>query len=225
MKTNTPASMIRLILFILFLSTLASPLHARVGEERGELERRLLRESDRGLEVTDNDLEQFYRNRSPFFEDLLILQGQGLEYAIYYKSADDLNASSNRLWQENDKGRRSDKPVRSPEGWMLHVVYLNGVSVLEFYQRSEELTVLETEGILMRNAGNSRWVKGEVPKGNDSVIEPTTFSANHYREDFAVYANVEDETILLFDPRLDARIAKLRAEKAEREAPSSLEGF
>ena len=108
---------------------------------------------------------------------------------------------------------------------MLHVVYLNGISVLELYQRSESLTDLEMEGILLRNAGDSRWVKGKVPEGNDSVIEPTVFSANHYREDFGVYANVENEAVLLFDPRLDAKIAKLRAEKAEREAPSSLEGF
>jgi len=220
---NSPR--LRLFSFLLLCLVASSETSARIGESDDQLERRLLRGSDKGLEITDNDLESFYRTRSPVFMDLRILAEEGLQYKIYYKSADDLVASSNRLWQEDNKGRRSDRPVPKPEGWLLHVAYLNGVSVLELYQRSEELTDVEIEGLLLRNAGETRWVKGSPPAGKEEVILPEVFSANHHRADFGVYADVRRDSVLMFDPRLDSRIHEMELERAEEEGPESLEGF
>jgi hypothetical protein len=214
-----------LILFLLLLALGSTTLSARIGESRRDLEERLLRESDRGLEVTDDDLEAFHRSRSPVFAPLRVLEGEDIQYIIYYKSSDDLIPSSLRLWREDNRGKRSDRPEDKPEGWMLHTVYLNGISVLEFYSRSKPLTELESEGILLRNTGNSRWVKGRVPQNNESAIQPKTFPVNHYREDFGIYANVTGDSVLLFDPRLDQMIESHRLEKAKEEAPDSLEGF
>ncbi|MBC2601927.1 hypothetical protein [Puniceicoccus vermicola] len=185
-----------------------------------------MRESDRGLEVTDNDLEEFYRSRFPVFEKVQILdEEEGIDYVIYYKVSGDLVPSSNRLWKEDSKGRRSDRPEQNPPGWMLHVVYYNGTSVLELYNRSKSLTELEKDGILLRNAEGKRWVKGRIPTDDDSVIAPEVFPANHYREDMGVYANVEGDSVLIYDPRLDQRINELNLERAKEEAPDSLDGF
>ncbi|MGE9290570.1 MAG: hypothetical protein ACQKBT_06255, partial [Puniceicoccales bacterium] len=103
-------------------------------------------------------------------------------------------------------------------------LYLNNVSVLEYYSRSQSLTEVEIEGVLLRNAGESHWIKGK-PKGGDSVIEAQVFPVDHYREDREVYAKVDGRSILLFNPRLDQRIHQLSLEKAQREAPDSLDGF
>ncbi len=216
-------------LFLLGLFTISaaclSPLHARLGESRSELERRLLQGSDRAMEVTDGSLEEFYQSRAPVRESLRILEENGLEYTVYYKSGDDVGAASSDLWLRDRSGRRSDRPDPKPDGWLLHVAYLNGVSVLEYYSRSEPLTEIESAGILLRNVGESRWVKGKVPTDDENVIVPRVFPANHYREDFAIYADIQDDSVLLFDPRLDVRVFELNLEKAKEEAPQSLEGF
>jgi len=219
---NSPR--LRLFSFLLLCLVASSETSARIGDSESQLERRLLRGSDKGLEITDDDLESFYRTRSPIFMDLKILAEEGLQYKLYYKSADDSNASSNRLWLEDKKGRRSDRPVPKPDGWLLHVAYLNGVSVLELYQRSEELTDVEIEGLLLMNAGDTRWVKGP-PLPGEKVIIPQVFAANHHREDLAVYADIQEDSVLMFDPRLDSRIHEMELERAEEEGPESLEGF
>jgi hypothetical protein len=176
------------------------------------------------LEITDNDLENFHHRRSPVFNKLRILEDEGIEYVIYFKRSEDAPSSSVHLWKEDKNGRRSNQPEPSPDGWLLHVAYLNDVSVLEYYWRSRSLTNIESEGILSRNAGDSRWVKGRLPN-DDAVIQPVVFPADHYREDLAIYAKLGGDTIILFDPRLDARINLMNTEKAQEEAPESLEGF
>lgn len=187
----------------------------------------MLRKSDRAIEVTDNDLEEHYRGRGPILAKVRVLQDEGveIEYVVYYKVSEDSVPSTGKLWMEDNKGRRLDRPVNKPDGWLLHVIYYRGVSVLEYYSRSKNMTSVESEGILLLNAGESHWVKGKPPKDDDNVIEAKVFSVDHYRDDLQVYANVQGDSILLFDPRLDQRIDKLANEKAEREAPESLEGF
>ncbi len=211
------------VLLLLFL--FAAPfVEARVGESREDLERRLLRESGRGLEVTDDDLEEFHRGRSPYFEDIQIVDG--VEYVIYFKINEDYKPSSSKLWMTVKKGRdEEDKPIERPEGWLLQVAYLNGTSVFERYLRSKPLTEVETNGILSVNAGSSEWVAASPPEGDESVIQPEVFPANHHRKDLGVYANVKEDEILVFDPRLDKRIAQLKLERAKAEAPVSLDGF
>lgn len=212
--------------FLVLLSLVFPPeAFARIGESREELERRLIRESDRGLEVDDNDLEEFHRSRSPFFERLSVLEEDDWDYVVYHKINEDVIPSSQRLWKEDHRGRRSDQPEPRPEGWLLHVAYLNGVSVLEYYIRSKPLTPPETEGILSRNADGSEWKTGRPPKDRTDAVRPRIFPVNHYRADFGVYAAVGSDTILLYDPRLDRRVHETEMEVALEEAPVSLDGF
>tara|TARA_R100000027_G_scaffold67340_1_gene65647 strand:- start:8501 stop:9040 length:540 start_codon:yes stop_codon:yes gene_type:complete len=177
--------------------------------------------------VTDNDLEEHYRSRSQVSKQIETLENEGVEvdYIIYYKVSEDMVPSSNRLWMDDSKGRRSDRPVSKPEGWLLHVIYFKDISVLEYYSRSQSMTEVESDGILIRNVGESRWVKGKPPSDDDTIIQAHVFPVSFYREDLAIYANVKSDSILLFDPRLDERIHRLQTEKAEREAPESLDGF
>jgi len=201
------------------------PVEARIGEPRSALESRLIRQSGRGLEISDNDLEAFYLGRSPVFGPVSALEEEKVELVLYYKTNDDVSPSSAHLWKRDKNGRRSSNPKPKPDGWMLHVAYLNGVSVLEFYQRSKPLTEFETRGLLAANQGETGWVEGKPPADDESVLVPAVFPVNHYRKDFAVYGNLSDDSVLLFDPRLDALIHKKQTETAAEKAPASLDGF
>lgn len=147
------------------------------------------------------------------------------EYEVYYKINTTVIPTSKNLWHSDNRGKRSEKPINEPEGWLLHVVYLNGVSVFEFYQRSQNLTEVEKNGILSINKGESEWQEGPVPEQNEDAIQPEIFGYNHHRADFAVYADVSGDSILLFDPRLDQMIKKRDMERAMELAPDSLDGF
>jgi len=208
----------------LFLS-FALSLDARIGESRSGLESRLVRESGRGLEVSDGDLSAYYLGRSPVAGMTSVLGGLGLDFVVYYKTNDGTIPTSARLWRKDRSGRRSDNPEPTPDGWLLSVLYLNGVSVMEHYQRSKPLTVVETEGLLARNQGKSEWVVGTPPSDDKKAVVPEIFPVNHYRKDFGIYANVRGDTALFFDPRLDILIREKQLEAAEKEAPVSLDGF
>ena len=203
----------------------AFPLEARIGESRSELESRLIRQSGRGLEVSDGDLESFHLGRSPAAGPVSALEGEKVDFVLYYKINDEVIPTSARLWRKDRNGRRTSNPEPKPDGWMLHVVYLNGVSVLEYYQRSKSLTSVEREGLLARNQGNSGWARGKPPSDDDGVLVPKVFPVNHYRKDFAVYGNLRGDNVLFFDPRLDALVHEKQIEAAEEEAPASLDGF
>lgn len=204
------------------LLLVVSPLSARVGESQSDLESRL-DESGRGLHITDGDLIDYHRNRSPIgpYAELI----PETEYEVYYKINTTVIPTSRNLWHADAKGKRSGKPIDRPEGWLLHVLYLNGVSVFEYYQRSQGLTSVEKNGILSINKGESEWEQGRVPKDNEDAIQPQIFRHNHYRADFSIYANVSRDSILLFDPRLDQMIKERELDKAMELAPDSLDGF
>ncbi|MEM0967563.1 MAG: hypothetical protein AAGJ81_15550 [Verrucomicrobiota bacterium] len=219
-----PYSSIFIRAFFALSLLLPSFAEARIGESRSQLERRLLRESGKGLLVKDDDLEDFHRERFDAYGAVLALEDENWEHVLYFKINETVIPSSARLWIKNDAGRRSEKPNPRPDGWLLHVIYLNGVSVLETYVRSSALTEIETNGILEINSGGSQWMKGAPPE-EDGVIQPTVFPANIYTKDFGVYGEMKGNEILLYDPRLDEMIHAARLEKAEEEAPMSLHGF
>ncbi|MFP4351949.1 MAG: hypothetical protein ACLFRP_01650 [Puniceicoccaceae bacterium] len=203
----------------------ALPLDARIGESRSDVESRLIRESGRGLEISDGDLEAFYLARSPVSGPVSALEGENVQTVLYYKTNDDLRPSSADLWQRDKNGRRSSNPDPKPDGWILEVVYLNGVSVLELYQRSKPLTDFEIKGLLAANQGRAEWVEGAPPEEDEEVLAPQVFPVNHYRRDLGVYANVSGNSVLLYDPRLDALIDEKQTESAAEKAPASLDGF
>lgn len=205
-------------LFVAFL--IGVPLFARVGERRGQLEDRL-KESGRALVVNDGDLLEYHAAHSPVGAYLELIPE--VEYALYYKVTTDFIPTSKNLWEE--AGQRSGRPVRKPEGWLFHVVYLNGVSVLELYQRSRKLSVVERNGILSLNQGQSKWESGRVPEKEEAALKPQILRQNHYLADFSVYGLIGGDSILLFDPRLDQMIHERQLAMDKELAPVSLDGF
>jgi len=183
-----------------------------------------MRKSDRGLEINDDELQQFHRNRAPVSGWVGVI-AEELEYKLYFKTNGDISPSTHWLYNRNANGKRGDKPIPSPDGWVLHVLFLNGVSVLEYYSRSQSLTEVETTGILAFNAGSSNWERGKPPGDDDSVIQPQVLPVNHYRKDLNIYAFISGNSILLYDPRLDERVHQEMVFKAQVDGPASLDGF
>ena len=78
------------------------------------------------------------------------------KYKEYYPKSTDL-----RIYYKTSDGRQpkaSEMQVRGMlEGWDLHVIYLDGVSVMEIYRRSKTITEFEFIYLLNFQAGGSYW--------------------------------------------------------------------
>ena len=139
--------------FTLILTSVAAlcTAHARIGETKTELERRLTH-NRRAIEFEESPW-----NRAPTplrnLEQIL----DGLESAkvdfkfelmFYFKKDKDENIDTKEL-----------EKLENTPGWLLHVLYVDDRSVAEGYVRNKgTLTEKERNGLLILQADKARWV-------------------------------------------------------------------
>ncbi len=187
-----------------------------MGENRGALEGRML--SDRtAIRYPESTVAAKLTDRSLPYRNLIDHMPSGVEHVMYFKRADGRTASNRDIADD-----------RYPEGWDLHVIYYQGVSVFEAYRRNGPgLTGFEEQGLLSINQGDSHWNRIPVTERADSAI-----GYSYERNDGSVRAQREGRFMIFFRPGFDDRIreavevdrAQIREEQRQQ-APDSLKGF
>jgi hypothetical protein len=221
MKYPKSSFVLGLIYAGLVFSALSSTAEARIGESKPELERRLL--GIGGLAYRDEAIIEARMRGMPYVS-LLDYVVSDLDIQIYYKSA--LND------QKAQRSKFSSK--RMLPGWDLHVIYVNGKSVLEIYQRSPKMTEQEQNLLLHLQGAGNRWkrvtkeeqeVGGDVPDSESEKKEMSVFGYEMVRNDGNVRAKLFKGGMLFVDAEADAKLAQARDDDRNSLAPESVNGF
>ena len=192
----------------LILALTSMEVQGRVGEERSKLEIRLFRSG--GLQIK---------------EDKLIMQKQKgvsyLKFEPYFPSSTEI-----RLYYKTMDGRRpkpSELENRVPEGWVLHVIYYKGVSVLEVYQKNGKIDEFEKNHLLDFQRENSFWV--ETSK-EASIQTASCFQHDFIRNDQTTKAKIlGNSSMIFFSSDFDLALARAKEEEQRKSAPDSIKGF
>jgi hypothetical protein len=178
---------------------------ARVGESMAEVERRLT--SSGGIVYRDQAMIDGRMRGMPYLRILDYLPSRP-QVRVYFKTHDGRRPMASELNARN-----------MPDGWDLHVVYLNGVSVLEAYKRSQALTEHEINQLLALQQGDSYW-------GRVRDAEETALGYRMQRNDEVLRANqAGNDTLIIFDAKMDRHVAKAIEEARTESAPISVQGF
>lgn len=215
-RVGMPCPLPCLVFAAFLLGTLVHDAAARVGESRASLEGRML--SDRtALRYPDAVVRDKLGDRNLPYRNLIEHMPQGVEHVMYFKRADGSHASNRDIAEH-----------RFPDGWDLHVIYYQGVSVFEAYRRNGPgLSPFEEQGLLGVNRGDSHWNRVAAADRGESAIGYT-----YERDDGYVRARREGRHMIFFRPGFDQRIqesleaqrAKIREEQ-QAVAPDSIKGF
>lgn len=185
-------------------------LEARIGETRLTIEKRLLKSG--GYQYRDDKILLNRKRGMPYskFEEYF---PEKADLRIYYKTID---------------GRKPlSKDVRASgmlEGWNLHILFVQGKSVIELYKRSDRITEFEFIHLLNLQSGNSFW-----EKKSENDLEPgqfSTFGFDFQRNDQVLRAKkMGTNTVMIFSTSFDHLMKKNIREEQMNDAPSSVDGF
>lgn len=186
-------------------------VQARIGESQQVLERRLL--SSGGIVYRDDAVETS-RKRGAVYLPFTDYMPSGATLRVYFKSADGRRPKS------------SDQEAKSmTAGWDLHVIYVRGVSVFEYYKRSQGLNTFEFNQLLAIQAGSSYWTKVN-PKELPEDTPPSAFGYDMALNNGAVRGKkLGGNAVLFVDAEFDAGLARARTTAFQEDAPTSVNGF
>jgi hypothetical protein len=197
------------------LAAISSRGEARIGERKDSIERRLF--SSGGIVYRDDIVEQARRRGMPYLKYLELLP-ESSEIRIYYKTANGRRPASKEL-----------DAKRILAGWDVHVLYVDGKSVIEVYKRSQAMTNYEYNQLLALQADGSYWKKKEkAPKSADQQKSAEDISAFGYEMQTAngtVGAKKIGNGLLFFDRELDQLLAEMSDSDQMEKAPISVQGF
>ena len=185
-------------------------LEARIGETRLTIEKRLLKSG--GYQYRDDKILLNRKRGMPYskFEEYF---PEKADLRIYYKTIDGKKPLS--------------KDVRASgmlEGWNLHILFVQGKSVIELYKRSDRITEFEFIHLLNLQSGNSFW-----EKKSENDLEPgqfSTFGFDFQRNDQVLRAKkMGTNTVMIFSTSFDHLMKKNIREEQMNDAPSSVDGF
>jgi len=196
---------------VLSASFLTTPAEARIGESRSELESRLLGSGA----IVYRDLEtRAARKRSKPYEQYLNFIPGSVDVRVYFKTADGRNPKTSEL---EEKGKLV--------GWDLHVVYIDGKSMIEVYDRTGGMSEYELNQLLVVNSNGSYWTKAkDLPKEEGEEIY-SAFGFDMVRADGNVRAKHSGSMLLLVDTKLDETLAQMNESSLQERAPISVKGF
>mgnify|MGYP000211951170 FL=1 len=197
----------KLMLALTIIATALFPAvaDARVGESMTDIERRLTGAG--GIVYRDQDMIQVRQRGMPYLRILEYLPSRP-QVRVYFKTDDGRRPMASELDGRN-----------MPRGWDFHVVYLNGVSVLEVYRRSQALTEQEINQLLALQQGNSYWERVRN-------AEETALGYRFQRADGVLRANqVGNEMFMIFDAEMDRKVERAIEEARKESAPISVQGF
>ena len=185
-------------------------LEARIGETRLTIEKRLLKSG--GYQYREDKILLNRKRGMPYskFEEYF---PEKADLRIYYKTIDGKKPLS--------------KDVRASgmlEGWNLHILFVQGKSVIELYKRSDRITEFEFIHLLNLQSGNSFW-----EKKSENDLEPgqfSTFGFDFQRNDEVLRAKkMGTNTVMIFSTSFDHLMKKNIREEQMNDAPSSVDGF
>ena len=174
---------------------------ARIGESRMVIERRLTQAG--GIVYRDEAIKQSRQRGMPY-----------MRFYDYYPEMEQV-----RIYFKTDDGRKPKSSQMSESqtaaGWDIHVLYLEGKSVIEMYARSRQaMTEYELNHILQMQAGSRYWsrvVPANSIASKDSVeIDfPSAFGHEMECSDRQVREKkIKANAIMLLELDLDVRIAR-----------------
>ncbi|MFW2478647.1 MAG: hypothetical protein ACN4GF_00735 [Lentimonas sp.] len=208
MKYSYIQGTLTLLTTSILLSVFAvSTADARIGEGRESIERRLT--SSGGIIYRDDKLEETRRKGMPYMKYMDFL-GNSANVRIYFKSSDGRRATSSEL---------EEKRVNA--GWDLHIVYVNGKSVVELYKRRRSMSKYELNKLITLQGGGTGWKK----VGKEDA-EESAFGYEMESNDGSVRAKqLGGDRILFIDAKIDTGLAEMNANDLLEKAPISVEGF
>ena len=221
-----------LFVFLLFV-VVHLDCEARIGENRGRLESRLLKAN--GIILREDNLLENRQTGMPYleFEEFF---PKPYEVKLYFKSADGRRPkpdelANTKLAQAFDRRNPPRKPINAQDttvkkldGWELHVLYVKGISVLELYKKTSPVTEHEIKHLLSLQSGRSFWeesTQDDLPEGKFSAL-----GFDMKREDGLLRAKkLGTKAIVLFRSDTDEFFYKSQLKEQAEEAPESVKGF
>lgn len=192
-------------LHILFPST----ADARIDERRESIERRLF--ASGGIVYRDDEIESSRRRGMPYMRYFQYLPSSA-NVRIYFKTSDGRRPTSSELEQR-----------RMSAGWDLHVVYVDGKSVIELYQRSQGMTDFETNHLLNLHTEGGYWKRPSKEEKEELV---SAFGFDMVRSDERVRAKkIGGDKLMFVEAETDKRLAEMNTNELLESAPISVEGF
>ena len=201
---------VNLLKLTLIVTQTGQHLGARIGDERLTLEKRLLRSG--GFQYREEQVLANRRKGMPYvkFEEYF---PDRADMRIYYKTIDGRKPLSKDI-----------KTSTMLEGWNLHVLFVQGKSVMEVYRRSENITEFEFIHLLNLQSGNSFWEKKSDKDLDEN--EFSTFGFELQRNDKLLRAKkIGSNAVMIFSSRFDHLIKKTIRDDQMDNAPTSTEGF
>ena len=110
-----------------------------------------------------------------------------------------------------------------PAGWDLHVVYVDGKSAIELYQRSQGMTDFETNHLLNLHTDGGYWKR---PSKEEKEKLVSAFGFDMVRSDGRVRAKkIGGDKLMFVEADTDKRLAEMNTNELLELAPISVEGF
>jgi len=184
-------------------------MEGRIGERRETIERRLFNSG--GIVYRDDVIIANRQKGMPYLKYLDYVD-RSSDVRVYFKTPDGRKPVSGEL-EEKKMGN----------GWDLHVVYVNGKSVLEVYKRSKGMSEHELNYLLTQQAQGSFWKRAEEEEMAEMV---SAFKFEMIREDGDIRAKkLGGDSVLFVGSGFDESLAKLNESDLQQKAPVSVDGF
>lgn len=217
--------MLNKFIFLLLVSPIV--LFARIGENQKVIEKRL--DKSHAGDAYDESAQENLKSRVSYKKIFPHLEkmNQDYEIVVYWKSDDGEAPSKLKL----------PKPMKI--GWDYHVVYLKGVSVLEYYKKNGGVKIndFELSGLFLINAKSElKPYKPTFTEENPQKKEDKSYIGYNYKNESgsirAMFNPRSKIDLMIFNNKLDQRLLLLNdsiqsEQKIEnkKNLRNSLEGF
>ena len=189
---------------------LVRPISARIGEERLQLEKRL--NISGGLQYREERLLSNRKRGMPYQKYLDFLPERS-EIRVYYKTLDGKKPVAKEM-----------KASGMLEGWDVHIIFVEGKSVLEIYRRSSSINEFELSALLRLQTGQSFWEKRNTQNENNEPI--TAFEFDYERNDKKLRAKkLGSNMLLICSAPFDKFLKQEFLDKQMESLPASIKGF
>ncbi len=217
----------------MFLCLVPFYLIGRIGDTRSKLESRLLQSN--GIVLRDDDVLELRQTGMPYLEYEEYFP-KPYEVRLYFKSSDGRRPKpdelgSSKLNQVFDRRPPPKKPLNSQktqekrlDGWELHVLYVEGISALELYKKTDGITEHELNHLLGLQSGNSFWVKRSAQDLPEGKVTALGFDLAR-EDDYIRSKRLSQNAIMFFRTKTDEFFFMSRQKEQTELAPESVKGF
>lgn len=186
---------------------------ARIGESASALERRLF--SSGAIKYRDDAILENRSKGMPYTKFLQYMPGS-VNVSIYFKTHDGRKPKSSEM-----------ESNRMKAGWDLHVVYVDGKSVLEVYKRSQGMSEFEFNQLMaLQSSGGWQKVEKKQPAPGEDGPPPSAFGHTMESRDGSIRGKrLGGDAVLFVTPQVDQGLAVAELRDLQNLAPLSIRGF